>query len=80
MGFKGDWRVFSRDYRQVGTTTAVPRETLTRLATELNRWPADVTPHPKLVALYQKRLAAVEAGEGIDWGTAEALAFATLLT
>ena len=32
-----------------------------------------------LATLYQKRLSAVQQGEGIDWGNAEALAFATLL-
>jgi 2-oxoglutarate dehydrogenase E1 component len=79
QGFNGDWRGVSRDYHPANTATAVPHELLTRLATELTSFPATFTPHPKLVALYQKRLSAVQQGEGIDWGNAEALAFASLL-
>lgn len=80
QGFNGDWRGVSRDYRPGAATTAVPSELLTRLATELSRFPDNFTPHPKLAALYHKRLAAVQTGAGIDWGNAEALAFATLLS
>jgi len=79
QGFSGDWRGVSRDYQQVSAATAVPTEILTGLAAELTRFPEDFTPHPKLATLYRKRLAAVQQGEGIDWGNAEALAFATLL-
>jgi len=79
LGFSGDWRGVSRDYRPGDAATAVSQEILTGLATELSRFPADFTPHPKLVMLYQKRLAAVQQGAGIDWGNGEALAFATLL-
>jgi len=79
-GFGGDWRGVSRDYRPVASPTAAPREILSTLATELARFPADFTPHPKLASLYRSRLTAVEKGEGIDWGNAEALAFATLLS
>jgi 2-oxoglutarate dehydrogenase E1 component len=60
--------------------TAVPAETLKALAEQLTTLPDDFTPHPKLVQLYQKRQAAVMAESGIDWGCAEALAFATLLS
>ncbi len=79
QGFKGDWRKISREYRPGVAATAVSNETVLKLAKELVRFPASFTPHQKLVTLYQKRLAAVEQGEGIDWGNAEALAFATLL-
>jgi 2-oxoglutarate dehydrogenase E1 component len=79
QGFSGDWRTVSRDYRSADAQTAVSRELLVELATELSRFPEEFTPHPKLGTLYQKRLAAVQQGEGIDWGNGEALAFATLL-
>jgi 2-oxoglutarate dehydrogenase E1 component len=78
-GFSGDWRAVSRDYRSVAAQTAVPHELLISLATELSRFPEGFTPHPKLVTLYQKRLAAVKQGGGIDWGNGEALAFGSLL-
>merc|ERR1719421_719832 len=35
--------------------------------------------HRKVKKIYDNRRKAIETGEGIDWGTAEALAFATLL-
>jgi 2-oxoglutarate dehydrogenase E1 component len=41
--------------------------------------PSDFTPHVKISTLIQKRFEAVLKGEGIDWGNAETLAYATLL-
>ena len=35
--------------------------------------------HKQLEKIFQARLKSIETGEGIDWGTAEALAFGTLL-
>merc|ERR1719236_347377 len=35
--------------------------------------------HRKIKKIYDNRRKCIETGEGIDWGTAEALAFATLL-
>ena len=40
--------------------------------------PDDFTPHPKLYAQLERRLKTIDNG-GIDWGQAEALAFASLL-
>lgn len=36
-------------------------------------------PHRGVKKVYDARAKMIESGEGIDWGTAEALAFATLL-
>jgi 2-oxoglutarate dehydrogenase E1 component len=50
---------------------------------DLNRqmlsWPDSFAIHPKLGKQLQKRLASIENEAGIDWGHAEALAFASLL-
>jgi 2-oxoglutarate dehydrogenase E1 component len=78
-GFGGDWSGVSREYKPDGAATDVPSDVLTGLAEKLTVFPKDFTPHPKLVTLYRKRLEAVQQGKGIDWGNAEALAFATLL-
>jgi 2-oxoglutarate dehydrogenase E1 component len=59
--------------------TAVPAEILTDLAKKITVIPEGFTPHPKLAQLYRKRIDAATLGSGIDWGSAEALAFATLL-
>jgi 2-oxoglutarate dehydrogenase E1 component len=59
-------------------TTAVAADKLTELNEQLLRWPAEFTPHPKLVKQLERRRVAVSEG-GIDWGQAESLAFASLL-
>jgi 2-oxoglutarate dehydrogenase E1 component len=58
--------------------TAVPADRLQSLNEELLRVPDWFTPHPKLWKQLERRRTALEAG-GIDWGQAEALAFASLL-
>jgi 2-oxoglutarate dehydrogenase E1 component len=58
--------------------TAVPADVLTVLNAELLRTPAEFTVHPKLARQLERRVTAIESG-GIDWGQAEALAYASLL-
>jgi 2-oxoglutarate dehydrogenase E1 component len=58
--------------------TAVPADKLRELNEELLRVPDWFTPHPKLMKQLERRRDALEDG-GIDWGQAEALAFASLL-
>ncbi len=59
--------------------TAVPKETLLRIAEMAAKLPSDFTVHPKLKRLIDSRLETVRAGTGIDWGGAEALALGSLL-
>src|SRR5690242_369594 len=58
--------------------TAVPSATLEALNEQLLRTPDDFTVHPKLERQLDRRRAALVEG-GIDWGHAEALAYASLL-
>jgi 2-oxoglutarate dehydrogenase E1 component len=58
--------------------TAVPAERLRELNRELLRVPEGFQVHPKLLKQLERRLETIESG-GIDWGQAEALAFASLL-
>ncbi len=63
-------------------TAPVPQvstDQLTRYNEELLTWPAGFTPYPKLVRLLQRRATALGPEGGIDWGHAEALAFASIL-
>ncbi len=60
-------------------TTGVPMERLKALGRAMCRIPEDFNVHRKIKKIYDKRTQSIETGEGIDWGTAEALAFATLL-
>ena len=58
--------------------TAVAADRLRALNEQLLRVPDGFTPHPKLMSQLERRRGALEEG-GIDWGQAEALAFASLL-
>jgi 2-oxoglutarate dehydrogenase E1 component len=59
--------------------TAVPADQLRQLNEQLLTYPAGFTPHPRLAKVLERRRDAMQQG-GIEWGQAEALAFASLLT
>ena len=58
--------------------TAVAADRLRSFNEQLLRVPEGFTPHPKLMRQLERRRETLEEG-GIDWGQAEALAFASLL-
>jgi 2-oxoglutarate dehydrogenase E1 component len=60
-------------------STAVPADRLRELNNELLTVPDGFRVHPKLMKQLLRRGEAIESGQ-IDWGQAEALAFATLLS
>jgi 2-oxoglutarate dehydrogenase E1 component len=77
----GRWKQYlgGRDAEVPEAPTGVPAQELAELAEKLTTVPASFTPNPKLVRLLKQRR---EMGQGlasIDWGTAEWLAFASLL-
>jgi 2-oxoglutarate dehydrogenase E1 component len=57
----------------------VPAQTLIEFNAELLSWPERFSPHPKLARLLQRRATTMGSEGGIDWGQAEALAFASIL-
>jgi 2-oxoglutarate dehydrogenase E1 component len=59
--------------------TAVPLDTLREVGAALSNVPDDFAVNPKVARQLDAKKQAVEAGEGIDWATGEALAFGTLL-
>jgi len=60
--------------------TTLPRETLTDLQRRISTLPDDFEANRKVARLFKQRLSAVETGDGFDWGTAEHLAFGSLLS
>ncbi len=78
-GFGAEWKGVSRNFEQVSVETRVAREALGSLMERMAALPDGFTPHPKVQAIYQRRLDAVRGGRGIDWGGAEALSIASLL-
>ena len=59
--------------------TGVAVETLASIGTKLSSVPQGFAVHKTIRRFLDNRLAAVESGEGIDWATAEALAFGSLV-
>ena len=59
--------------------TAISADMLQKIAQTITTIPEDITAHNKLKRVVEGRRKALEAGEGIDWATAEHLAFGSLL-
>ncbi|MGH2542921.1 MAG: thiamine pyrophosphate-dependent enzyme, partial [Ardenticatenaceae bacterium] len=70
-----------RDYlpEERRTNTAVPRETILNLNEELSALPEGFALNPKLERPLERRQQALRDEGRIDWGHAEALAFASIL-
>jgi 2-oxoglutarate dehydrogenase E1 component len=60
--------------------TAAPMEALNEVGEALTRLPDSFKPHRTIVRLLDQKRQMIDSGEGVDWSTAEALAFGTLLT
>lgn len=73
------WKGLGGRYSHDPVETGVDREVLARIAGKLDEVPEGFSVHPRLVRILKRRLEAVESGEGIDWATAEALAFGSLV-
>jgi 2-oxoglutarate dehydrogenase E1 component len=77
--FFPEWETISGSYTLDPIKTAVDVQTLVKLAKRLAELPDGFTVHPRLKGVLDKRIDAVNAGDGIDWAGAEALAFGSLL-
>ena len=82
---KADWldgtwtgiKIASIDARR-GKTSSTAND-LKILAKEIHTIPEGFTPHKRIKKIYNDREQSIIEGKNIDWATAEALAFATLL-
>lgn len=68
-----------RDGATPEVDTSVPEARLRDLSRRLLELPQGFKAHPKVIPLLKARNDAVMAGEPFDWGTGEALAYATLV-
>ena len=59
--------------------TAVPVKSLKEIGKKLTEVPADFEAHRTIGRFLETRRKMIESGEGIDWSTAEALAFGSIL-
>lgn len=60
--------------------TGIDVPKLQEIGVKLHSLPKDLKPHPQITKIYQNRLNTIEKGTGIDWATAEALAWATIMS
>jgi 2-oxoglutarate dehydrogenase E1 component len=76
-----NWTPFQRDIPwDVAVNTAVPLERLQKLAIPLTTAPENFKLHPRVQKIVEDRIAMARGDLPLDWGMAENLAYATLLT
>ena len=59
--------------------TGLPKKYLAELGIQISTLPEGWIFHPQIVKIFQGRLQSLKEGKGLDWATAEHLAWATLL-
>ncbi|MFC3129222.1 2-oxoglutarate dehydrogenase E1 component [Coralloluteibacterium stylophorae] len=74
-----DWSPYLKGSLADAVETAVPRETLDRLAQRINTLPESVKPHARVAKIYDDRRRMAAGEQAMDWGFAENLAYATLV-
>lgn len=78
--FEGAWSGFERaDKGARRGTTAVDTDILRDIGAKLCECPEDHNVHRTLQRILKNKKKMIDSGEGIDWATAEALAFGSLL-
>jgi len=78
--FEGRWEGFGRaDKGARRGTTSVDMEDLISIGHKLCEVPEDLNVHRTLQRVLKNKKKMIDTGEGIDWATAEALAFGSLL-
>ena len=75
-----DWSRYQRHHWHEDVDTRLPAEQLKPLAEAMNRVPADITLHPTVARIYAARAKMAAGTQPIDWGFAEILAYASLVT
>ena len=76
---ENEWKVFSKPDIHAPVETAYPAKDLTRLGAKIFTPPADFTPHPIVEKMLATRVEMSAGKQQLDWGTAENLAYASLL-
>ncbi len=78
-GFGGYWKGYTTRYSFDPVATGVPAATLKRITEATSKIPDGFHANPKIARQLEARPRIIEAGQGIDWGFAEMLAFGSLL-
>ncbi|MFI4965526.1 MAG: 2-oxoglutarate dehydrogenase E1 component [Caulobacterales bacterium] len=75
----GKWSGLKLPGAEESGVTGVPRQKLLDLGHKITSIPERISVHKTVERVIAGRREAIEKGEGLDWSTGEALAFATLL-
>jgi 2-oxoglutarate dehydrogenase E1 component len=75
----GKWSGLRLPGAEESGVTGVPKQKLIDLGKKITTIPERISVHKTVERVIQARREAIEKGEGIDWATAEHLAFASLL-
>jgi 2-oxoglutarate dehydrogenase E1 component len=82
FNFDGYWKGLRKakpeDFNQTFETKA-SLEVLKKVGKALSEVPVGFSPHPKLVKLLENRKAMADGKESLDWGTAELMAYGSLV-
>ena len=76
---RGPWKGYQRERSDEPVVTAVSQDRLSVVAAGLGSVPDYFEVHPKLKSLIEQRGRVVEEARPVDWATAEALAFGSLV-
>ena len=78
--FEGSWSRYKpepgKDKRGV---SGVPMSQLRAISEKINNIPKEINPHKTISKIFELRKKAIDNEKGIDWATAESLAFGSLL-
>ena len=64
---------------ETASKSGVPKDRLVQVGTKISSLPEDKNFHRLVKKIFEQRVESIQGGKNIDWGTAEALAFATLI-
>ena len=77
---QGDWSAYlGHEDDETPVETAVPAEQLKTWATNMLQMPSWMNLHPRVARIMADRLKMANGEEGLDWGFAETMAYASLL-
>ncbi len=74
-----NWSMYSNQGWDQDIATGAAGERLAGLLTRLNELPENFAVHPRVRRILEARLAMARGEQELDWGTAETLAYATLI-
>lgn len=74
-----EWEAIQINDKTEAASTGVEMTRLKEVGNVISSLPEDKTFHRLVRKIFEARNTSIQGGVGIDWGTAEALAFATLI-